>query len=407
MTDRRAFAAILACALGATVSSAGEPDVPSVRARESMSQRLVISGSPSKPQIETVQTHSLRASFDVPADPTITIALTESSPVSLRLGGLAFDAVLGDDPAWTPFRRSATFTLPAAAGAPAGQPRATLRLRWTARHVSARARGPAAAILRSIAPAEGATRIAMPAEASLTLGDGSWFFLGTANGRALVRTRTYRGETSDVVRARVAFAGQAADGSADRVAPFVHVDLPAADSVELATPIRVKGTAGDDRGIARIFWSLSGGAETEAAFTADSTGGGFGGEFGTFEFEAPVPGEGTWTLRVRAVDVGGNSTFHDVPFVHRLLKSTALATGGDSSFVVRDGAVLAWGSDGSGQLGDGPGVVRIASGHASRHLLAQRSDDTVLGWGSYTTGVPVRYDTTGEVWHPRPEPIGL
>lgn len=81
----------------------------------------------------------------------------------------------------------------------------------------------------------------------------------------------------------------------------------------------------------------------------------------------------------------------------------AVAAGRQHSLTLRsDGAVLAWGSDGDGQLGvagpedrqmspavvtglgPGGGVVGIAAG--AYHSLALRSDGTVLAWGHGALG---------------------
>ncbi|HEV8131747.1 MAG TPA: hypothetical protein VGQ81_10875 [Acidobacteriota bacterium] len=80
----------------------------------------------------------------------------------------------------------------------------------------------------------------------------------------------------------------------------------------------------------------------------------------------------------------------------------AIAAGGSHSLALRaNGAVLAWGNNASGQLGDGTttpkitalqvsglgpgsGVVAIATGNT--HSVALKSDGTVLGWGNNANG---------------------
>jgi alpha-tubulin suppressor-like RCC1 family protein len=80
----------------------------------------------------------------------------------------------------------------------------------------------------------------------------------------------------------------------------------------------------------------------------------------------------------------------------------AIAAGGSHSLALKaNGAVLAWGNNASGQLGDGTttpritavqvsglgpgsGVVSIAAGNT--HSLALKSDGTVVGWGNNANG---------------------
>jgi alpha-tubulin suppressor-like RCC1 family protein len=99
---------------------------------------------------------------------------------------------------------------------------------------------------------------------------------------------------------------------------------------------------------------------------------------------------------------GGTNTARSTPVAVSGLGAgsgvVAVAAGGFHSLALRaDGSVLAWGEDGSGQLGDGgthtnqptpvavsglgagSGVVAVAGG--TRHSLAIRSDGSVLAWG--------------------------
>ncbi|HEX8440337.1 MAG TPA: RCC1 repeat-containing protein, partial [Archangium sp.] len=93
-------------------------------------------------------------------------------------------------------------------------------------------------------------------------------------------------------------------------------------------------------------------------------------------------GDGTTTSRSSPVQVSG------------LTGVTALATGVGHSLAVRqDGTLWAWGSNGSGELGDGTttsrsfpvqvsgltGLTTVAAGF--RHALAVRQDGTVWAWG--------------------------
>jgi uncharacterized repeat protein (TIGR01451 family) len=99
-------------------------------------------------------------------------------------------------------------------------------------------------------------------------------------------------------------------------------------------------------------------------------------------------GDGTTTDRSAPVPVSG------------LTRVVAVAAGDNFSLAVRnDGTVWAWGDDGMGQLGDGTtaysrivplqvneitGAVKVAAGHY--HSLALRSDGTVWAWGSNNSG---------------------
>jgi len=79
----------------------------------------------------------------------------------------------------------------------------------------------------------------------------------------------------------------------------------------------------------------------------------------------------------------------------------AIAAGGQSLAVKSDGTVLAWGPNGTGQLGDGttiskttpvqvsglgPGSGVIAIGAGIAHSLALKVEGTVLAWGSNSLG---------------------
>ncbi|MEX2237781.1 MAG: hypothetical protein WEB00_09630 [Dehalococcoidia bacterium] len=98
---------------------------------------------------------------------------------------------------------------------------------------------------------------------------------------------------------------------------------------------------------------------------------------------------------------GGANTNQPTPVaVSGLTTVTAVAAGGDHALaLLSDGTVRSWGSDGSGQLGNGGtntnqatpvavsglgGVTAIAGGNA--HSLALLSDGTVRAWGSDVSG---------------------
>ena len=104
-------------------------------------------------------------------------------------------------------------------------------------------------------------------------------------------------------------------------------------------------------------------------------------------------GDGTTTTRLTPVQVSGLGSGSGV---------TALAAGGTHSLALKsDGTVLAWGFNGSGQIGDGTttrrsapvevsglgsgsGVTAVAAG--GTHTLALKSDGTVLNWGNNVSG---------------------
>jgi alpha-tubulin suppressor-like RCC1 family protein len=98
-------------------------------------------------------------------------------------------------------------------------------------------------------------------------------------------------------------------------------------------------------------------------------------------------GDGTSTARLTPGPVPG------------LTGVTAIAAARSSNFALKsDGTVTAWGSNSSGQLGDGTittrrtpvtvaglsGVKAVASG--ATHTVALKSDGTVLAWGSNSSG---------------------
>lgn len=399
MSTWRALSAVLACVLASRAARAAESgDAETFRLEESMSERLVVVGPRGDREIAVRRSRSLRASFELPVDPTITVALTGESPVSLRIGSLEFDATLEDDPRFTPLRRSASFLVPPAVGEPPGEPYGTLKLRWSGRRISVRVRGPVGALLPSFVPPAGSSRISLPAEATLTVGDGSWLFLGTSAGRSNRRPGPVPGASPDFARARVSLVGKPADPSADRVAPSIDIRSPGA--IVIAGLTRFAGTASDDRGVSRVFWSQGGGPETEARFDAEASAGEGGGETGTFDFDALLPAAGLRNLRVRVVDAGGNSAAEDLALT--VLRTGFLATGGESSFVLRDDTVLAWGADVSGQIGDGPddepggsretpsvvpqlaGSVAISA--SDTHTVTLRADGTVWSCGANSSG---------------------
>ncbi len=104
-------------------------------------------------------------------------------------------------------------------------------------------------------------------------------------------------------------------------------------------------------------------------------------------------GDGTFTSRATPFQVDGFGPGSRV---------IAITAGGNHALALKsDGSVLAWGNNGSGQLGDGSfnsrtapvqvaglgpgsGVIAIAAGDS--HSLALKSDGTVVGWGANFTG---------------------
>lgn len=102
-------------------------------------------------------------------------------------------------------------------------------------------------------------------------------------------------------------------------------------------------------------------------------------------------GDGTQVTRSTPEQVSGIS----VPSVRQIVAGTTY-----SMVLGSDGSVWAWGADGNGQLGDGAtgivrtrpvetvgmasGITHIAAGVS--HVLALRSDGTVLAWGDDTQG---------------------
>src|SRR6185312_15197966 len=94
-----------------------------------------------------------------------------------------------------------------------------------------------------------------------------------------------------------------------------------------------------------------------------------------------------------------------------------IAAGGTHVLALKsDGTVWAWGSNTSGQLGDGTttqraapvqvtglsGVTAIAAG--SNHSLAVKSDGTVWAWGTNAAG-QLGDGTTGATPHPTPAQV--
>lgn len=92
----------------------------------------------------------------------------------------------------------------------------------------------------------------------------------------------------------------------------------------------------------------------------------------------------------------------------------AVAAGRDFCLaLLNDGTVRAWGSNSSGQLGDGTidrrltpvivnglsGIAAIAVGHSGAHALALKSDGTVWGWGTNSSG---QLGDGTRVWRPVP-----
>jgi alpha-tubulin suppressor-like RCC1 family protein len=107
------------------------------------------------------------------------------------------------------------------------------------------------------------------------------------------------------------------------------------------------------------------------------------------------------TLFMSLTGCGGNSKSPNTPPATPYSTNLAITAGdGHSLALKRDGTVWAWGSNDSGQLGDGTmtdslvpkkispsslsGVIAIAA--TTSHNLALKSDGTVWGWGHNNYG---------------------
>jgi hypothetical protein len=83
----------------------------------------------------------------------------------------------------------------------------------------------------------------------------------------------------------------------DSVAPAVQISSPAPDFATAGASVTVSGTATDDRGVVRVTYAVSGGAETEVAITPGTSV--------SFSFTAPLAA-GQNALTVAAHDAAGN-----------------------------------------------------------------------------------------------------
>lgn len=153
----------------------------------------------------------------------------------------------------------------------------------------------------------------------------------------------------------------------------------------ISTPVHVVRQGSPLSGVS----ALSAGVSFSRALQSDETllawGGNTSGQLG----------DGSTTNRLSPVQVLGLGSESGV---------TAMATGSAFSLVLKlDGTVLAWGSNASGQLGDGSttnklspvqvsglgpgsGVTAIASHPTAGHSLALKSDGAVLAWGANAHG---------------------
>ncbi len=401
--------------------------------RESVSQSFRRTGRGGDVAYAIRDRRSVTATFELEVDPAAIAAFDASTAVQLRVGALRVDAVLGDDPQWTPARRIARIAVPGAGAEPAGE----VVLRWGSQHVSVRLRAARGALLTAVAPPEGRSAIEPPVDAAIALGDASWFFGGEAAGVARVRRIDVLGAPHDLVHGRARFSGEVDAVAGDRSAPAVAIVTPLPNSVVTAPPVAVSGTAADDREIVRVVWSIDGGVESDAAFAVDDPGSGPDGQRATWSFLVPPSGDALHRVRVRVLDRAGNETVQEVPFVTWQKAGPALAVGTANAWYAREGELLTWpagsstapavdpdwgeaiavatgfghtlvaladgsvraaGSNPYGVLGDGTseartdpapvvglsGVVSVAAG--SMHSMALRGDGTVWVWGQNEFG---------------------
>jgi alpha-tubulin suppressor-like RCC1 family protein len=154
-------------------------------------------------------------------------------------------------------------------------------------------------------------------------------------------------------------------------------------TVSKSSPVQVNGL-GSGSGVIAI----AAGVDHSLALKADGTVLAWGGN------SSGQLGDGTTTQRNSAVQVSGLGPSSSVIAIAIGLGSHCLA-------LKADGTVLAWGSNSSGQLGDGTttlrlspvpvsglgsgsGVVAITAG--GNHSLARKSNGTVMGWGANSNG---------------------
>lgn len=157
------------------------------------------------------------------------------------------------------------------------------------------------------------------------------------------------------------------------------------------TPATVTLFGGDSQ-----TFSASVAGTTDRRVTWTTTGGTIAGSGTTVTYTAPSVG-GSYTVTVTSVADTTKSASATVLVDERRVVS--LAAGDAHSLALKnDGTVWAWGSNASGQLGDGTtinrnspvqvlslfGIVRIAAGGS--HSLAVRSDGAVFAWGSNQYG---------------------
>lgn len=159
-------------------------------------------------------------------------------------------------------------------------------------------------------------------------------------------------------------------------------------------PVQVSGLTGGSKGVALV----AAGELSAYALAADGSvvawGSNYSGQLGDgtqVDRYAPVP----------VVGVGGTGTLSGIGCPAAAPPSCVPLAAGDSHVLALrpDGTVLAWGNNDFGQLGDGTtlarstpeqimapgsGVVAIAAG--SLHSLALKSDGTVLAWGADGSG---------------------
>ena len=391
-----AFTAIALAALasGPIASAASPPG--HLQLNESLRQVVVRKGRGASRTETVVDKRKLAATFDMQVLPQESEAFGAKTRVSFRLGTFVFDRVLGDDPTLNVFRRMARIPIPGAL--PTDPIAGFVTMRWSGRHVWVEVRSTAPALLAGVDPPLGKSGLSVLVDSAIRVGDGSWFYFGSARGTARVKQKSVDGTPRHLTKAKVALSGLSATLSDDRKPPTVAIDTPTALQFLSESPVLVTGRASDDRRIARVMWKLDTDAELPTAWAVDPNTGGATDERATFSFQVAVTVEGRHHVKVCVYDDAGNSKCAEVAFVYSLSRPSLLAAGDRFSIAVHEGSVYAWGRGVSGQLGSGTfdstetpevssafaGAVAVAAGLT--HSVALFSNGTVHTCGSNAYG---------------------
>jgi alpha-tubulin suppressor-like RCC1 family protein len=389
-----AAAALAALAAGPIAAAASPPG--HLQLKESLRQRVAHSGRGASRTATVVDKRKLAATFDMQVEPQASGTYDADTRVSFRLGSFLFDRLLGDDPAFNALQRKARIAVPGAL--PADPPAGFVSVRWTGRHLWVDVRAAAPAVLADVNAPLGKSWLSMHVDAAIRVGDGSWFYFGTARGKARVKQRTVDGAGQNLTKAKVALTGLSATLSDDRKPPTVTIDAPASHQFLGETPIVVSGRASDDRRIARVSWRLDTEEPVAAPWAVVPGTGGAVDERATFHIAVPVTVEGLHTVEVCVQDDAGNEDCATVSFVYSVSRPSLLAAGDRFSVAVHEGVTYAWGRGVSGQLGSGTfdskeapeaaaalaGAIAVSAGLT--HTVALFSDGTVHTCGSNAYG---------------------